>query len=73
MPSLSRVATKLAMLAQGDTNVGAQIEMICKLVAAELHRQNLSDNASSFLLEHCPSIMDKIQDTQLKNTHFMEE
>lgn len=47
------------------------IEQICRLVADELHRQNLSGCEEDFLLSHCPDIMSRIEDPALRRTHVM--
>jgi hypothetical protein len=43
------------------------IEELCAVVIDELHRQELSDADSDFLLDHGPVVNEKIRDPQLKN------
>lgn len=50
------------------------VEEICRLVIAELRRQGLTDvEGDNFLQSHCPSMMNRIHDSQLRQMHFMRE
>jgi len=48
------------------------VEQICAAAAQQLRAQGLSDSESSFLLDHCAGMIEKIQDTQLRESHIME-
>lgn len=62
----------LALMEKGDYAARRMlIEQICLLVSGELCRQGLSDCKDSFLLNHCSSIMDRIQDSTLRASHVM--
>ena len=54
--------------AKGEEKV-AFIEKLCGLVIEELHRQELSDSNSSFLLDHGPVVQAGIHDPNLRK-HF---
>jgi len=47
------------------------VEDICICILQELQIQGLTDLNSSFLMDHCPSIISHIQDKELRKIHFM--
>ena len=73
-----KVATLLAELARAEQTEGERanpaifnkkqniIEEISALLIYELARQELSDSASDFLLEHAVSVQDRIKDASIK-------
>lgn len=58
-------------LNSADRNV-LLIEQICRLVAGELRRENLSSETNSFITLHGISMMERIRDPQIRNMHLME-
>ena len=58
-------------LNSADRNV-LLIEQICRLVAEELRRENLSSETNSFITLHGMSLMSRIRDPQIRSLHLME-
>ena len=58
-------------LNSADRNV-LLIEQICRLIADELRRENLSSETNSFITHHGISIMSRIRDPQIRAMHLME-
>ena len=58
-------------LNSADRNV-LLIEQICRLIAEELRRENLSSETNSFITHHGISIMSRIRDPQIRAMHLME-
>lgn len=74
LPLLSDVYDKLLLLERADKEEKPDIiEEICVLLSAELHRQELTDSASDYLLDHCPGIMRRIGDEALRTSHPMSD
>lgn len=73
LPKLPRLYDQMQALCQQGADAQTVIEGVCINAAAELRRQGLSDSASSYLLDHCPQIMEHIQDPALRESHIMEE
>ena len=72
LPEMYGMVKELSLLPDGKNRLEL-LEGICRHIAAELSRQGLSSTSNDFLLDHCPEIMERIQDPQLRRTHFMEE
>lgn len=72
LPEMYGMVKELSFLPDGTDRLEL-LEGICRHIAAELARQGLSNASGDFLMEHCPEIMERIQDSQLRRTHFMEE
>ena len=72
LPELYGMIKELSLLPDSRERLDL-LEGICSHIAAELARQGLSSTSGSFLLDHCPDIMERIHDPQLRRTHFMEE
>jgi len=70
LPLLPELHGLLAGLTDDDTQ---GVEAVCALIAGELRRQGLSGSNSTFLLDHCPHIVDRIRDPELRRSHFMED
>jgi len=74
LPLLPRTHAQFAELCRPAPAAGKQevIESVCADVIGELRAQGLSERTDDFLLEHCPDMMARIQDPQLRNLHIME-
>ena len=74
LPILPLVGEWLAQLSSlpPDGQGEALVERICAAAAEQLRVQGLSGSESSFLLDHCPGMMDKIRDPELRKSHIME-
>lgn len=49
------------------------IERICALVEGEMQRQGMSSGVGMFMQDHCASVLDKIEDRQLRESHVMAD
>jgi len=72
LPELYGMLDQLAALPDGPARQEL-IEGICRHMVAELSRQGLTTRSGDFLLDHCPEMMEHIQDPRLRRSHIMEE
>ncbi len=72
LPELYGMVEELCLLPDGQTRQEL-VEGICLHTIGELKRQGLTSARGDFLLEHCPEIMERIRDPDLRRTHIMEE
>lgn len=49
------------------------IERICALVEGEMQRQGMSSGVGMFMQDHCISILNKIEDRKLRESHVMAD
>ena len=72
LPGMYAQLSELVLLSDPN-QICRRIEGICTEIAAELRRQGLSTQSSSFLLDHGPELITHIQDPVLRQSHIMEE
>ena len=75
LPKLSETAPLFAELVSpvGNGRKAQVVEEICALVIGELKKQGFTANRSDFLLDHCPEMMQHIQDPDIRRMHIMAE
>lgn len=74
LPVLPRLGEQLEWLSQLHGRAAAElVEAACLDVVEELRNQGLTDRNDSFLADHCPGMMEHIQDPLLRRAHIMEE
>lgn len=75
LPILSQVGAWLEELSAPVSGAQGEelVERICAAAAQQLRDQGLSDSSGTFLLDHCPGVMARIEDKGLRHSHIMEE